>query len=98
MAEAESWFQKAVDWDKQSPRFYQKFCVIPKCYQQKKEAIIRLKEAYKLDEYNPSIPFMIALIYAELGNKNKTAASNAIKIKPSYQLSSFCFQFRPNSN
>ena len=74
LEKAEEWAKRAVKLDKTSPGTHEFYAILLGRMQRPQEALNQLEIANKLDPNSARYPYLMALTYAELGQKDKTEA------------------------
>jgi len=83
---AESWFRKSIKWDSHAAPLHENLAFLLNARGKREEAIEALQQAQELQPDDANYPFMIALIYADLGNLKQTESMliKAVEVEPEF--------------
>ena len=81
LEKAEQWAKRAIKLDKTSPSTHEFYAILLGRMERPKEALQQLEIARKLAPENARYPYLMALTYAELGQKDKTEELFRVSLK-----------------
>jgi len=86
LLEAEKWMKKALALDKTSAGTHEYYAILLGQLQKPKDALAQLKIAEELDPNNARYPYLMALTYAELDQKDQTEKllRKVVKLNPGH--------------
>ncbi|MFK7910161.1 MAG: tetratricopeptide repeat protein [Akkermansiaceae bacterium] len=81
LEKAEEWAKRAMELDKTSPGTHEFYAILLGRMERPKEALTQLETARKLAPQNARYPYLMALTYAELNQKDKTEELLRVSLK-----------------